>query len=137
MMHCTVCSPDELVDDTYAVSTDMTSIGDSLYATTPMPAFRPVFQQPDEEELYTSFEEAISDRVLAVNRQLSRLSGAHSSVPQGVSHVEWGGSSRESGGALALVGNVWQRGVLLIITAALMLVLLGFDLMGLLVLYGH
>jgi len=136
MMHCTACSPDEFVDNTYAVSTDMASIGDALYATTPMPAFRPVFQQPDEEELYTSFEEAISDRVLAVNRQLSRLSGAHSRVRPRVSQVESGVSSRESGGALALVGNAW-RSVVLLISVALMLVLLGFDLMGLLVLHVH
>ena len=136
MRHCIVCSPDESVDDTYAVSPEMASSGDSLYMTTPMPAFRPVFQQPDEEELYTSFEEAISDRVLAVNRQLSHLSRAHRSVRQSVSQVECGRSSRESGGAFAWVGNAWQSGVLLLSTA-LMLVLLGFDLMGLLVLHMH
>ena len=135
MRHCIVCSPDESVD-TYGVSTDMAFIGDALYATTPMPAFRPVFQQPNEEELYTSFEEAISDRVLAVNRRLSHLSRAHSRVRQSVSHVECSRSSRESGGALARVGNAWQSGVLLM-SIALMLVLLGFDLMGLLVLYVH
>ncbi len=135
MRHCIVCSPDESVDDTYAVSTDMASIGDALDATTPMPAFRPVFQQPNEEELYTSFEEAISDRALAVNRRLSHLSRAHSRVRQSVSHVECGRSSRE-GGALARVGNAWQNGVLLL-SLALMLVLLGFDLMGLLVLHVH
>jgi hypothetical protein len=101
-----------------------------------MPVFRPVCEQPDEEELYTSFEEAISDRVLAVNRQLSRLSGAHSSVRQSVSHVECGRSSGEIGGALALMGNAWQSRVLLI-SVAVMLVLLGFDLMGLLVLHAH
>ena len=136
MRHCIVSSPDESVVDTDAVSTDMASIGDSLYETTPMPAFGPVFEQPDEEELYTSFEEAISDRVLGVNRQLSRLSGAHSSVRQSVSQVEYGMSSRESGVALALVGNAWQSGILLI-SLALMLVLLGFDLMGVLVLHAH
>ena len=136
MRRCIVCSPDESVDDTYAVSTDMASIGDALDATTPMPAFRPVFQQPNEEELYTSFEEAVSDRVLAANRQLSHLSRAHSRVRQSVSHVECGRSSRESGGALARVGNAWQSRVLLM-SIALMLVLLGFDLMGLLVLYVH
>jgi hypothetical protein len=114
----------------------MTSIGDALYATTPMPAFRPVFQQPNEEELYTSFEEAISDRALAVNRRLSHLSKAHRSVRQSVSHVESGRSSRESGGALVRVRNAWQSGVLLM-SIALMLVLLGFDLMVLLVLYVH
>src|SRR5436853_7518729 len=103
MRHCIVCSPDESVDDTYAVSTDMAFIGDALYATTPMPAFRPVFQQPDEEELYTSFEEAMSDRMLAVNRRLSHLSRAHRSVRQSVSQVKCGSSSRESGGALVQV----------------------------------
>jgi len=113
----------------------MASTGDYLFVTTPMPAFRPLFQQPDEEEVYTSFEEAMSERVLAVNRQLSHLSRAHSRVRQSVSHVECGRSSRE-GGALARVGNAWQNGVLLL-SLALMLVLLGFDLMGLLVLHVH
>jgi hypothetical protein len=136
MRHCIVWSPDESADDTYAVSTGMASSGDALYVTTPMPAFRPVFQQPNEEELYTSFEEAISDRVLAVNRQLSHLSRAQSRVRQSVSHVKCGRSSRESGGALAWVGNVWQSRVLLM-SMALMLVLLGFDVMGLLVLHVH
>jgi hypothetical protein len=135
MRHCIVCSPDESVD-TYAVSTDMAFIGDTLYVTTPMSAFRPVFQQPNEEELYTSFEEAMSDRVLAVNRRLSHLSKAHSRVRQSVSHVECGRSSRESGGALTRVGIAWQSRVLLM-SIALTLVLLGFDLMGLLVLYVH
>ena len=136
MRHCIVCSPDGSVDDAYAVSNDMASTGDYLFVTTPMPAFRPLFQQPDEEEVYTSFEEAMSERVLAVNRQLSHLSRAHSRVRQSVSHVECGRSSRESGGALARVGNAWQSRVLLM-SIALMLVLLGFDLMGLLVLYVH
>ena len=136
MRHCIVCSPDESIYDTYAVSPEMASSGDSLYMTTPMPAFRPVFQQPDEEELYTSFEEAISDRVLAVNRQLSHLSRAQRSVRQSVSQVECGRSSRERGGAFAWVGNAWQSGVRLL-SMALMLVLLGFDLMGLLVLHMH
>jgi hypothetical protein len=136
MRHCIACSPDESVDDTYAVSTDMVSSGDALYATTPMTAFRPVFQQPNEEELYTSFEEAISERLLVANWRLSHLSRAHSSVRQSVSHVEYGRSSRESGGALARVGYAWQSRVLLI-SIALMLFLLGFDLMGFLMLYVH
>ncbi|TMC85751.1 MAG: MFS transporter, partial [Chloroflexi bacterium] len=78
----------------------MASTGDYLFVTTPMPAFRPVFQRSDEEEVYTSFEEAMSERVLAVNRQLSHLSRAQSRVRQSVSQVEGGRSSRE-GGALA------------------------------------
>lgn len=83
--------------------------------------------------MYTSFEEVISERVLAVNRRLSYLSMTHSRVGQRVSQVECGRSSRE-GGALARIGNAWQNGVLLM-SIALMLVLLGFDFMGLLVLH--
>ena len=135
MRHCIVCSPDGSVDDTYAVSNDMASTGDYLFVTTPMPAFRPLFQQPDEEEVYTSFEEAMSERVLAVNRQLSHLSRAQSRVRQSVSQVECGRSSR-AGGALVRVRKAWQS-ALLLLSMALMLVLLGFDVMGLLVLHVH
>ena len=135
MRHCILCRPDGSVDDTDAVSSAMASTGDSLFVTTPMPAFRPLFQQPDEEEVYTSFEEAMSERVLAVNRQLSHLSRAQSCVRQSVSPVEGGRSSR-AGEALARVENAWQRGVLLL-SMALMLLLLGFDVMGLLVLHVH
>jgi len=90
MRHCILCRPDGSVDDTDAVSSAMASTGDSLFVTTPMPAFRPLFQQSDEEEVYTSFEEAMSEQVLAVNRQLSHLSRAQSRVRQSVSQVECG-----------------------------------------------
>ena len=135
MRHCILCRPDGSVDDTDAVSSAMASTGDSLFVTTPMPAFRPLFQRSDEEEVYTSFEEAMSERVLAVNRQLSHLSRAQSRVRQSVSQVECGRSSR-AGGALARVRKAWQS-ALLLLSMALMLVLLGFDVMGLLVLHVH
>src|SRR5947209_2101525 len=59
--------------DDCAIQTDSLSVEDS-YATTPMVAIRPLYQCPDEEALYTSFEEAISDRVVAVQERLSRVS---------------------------------------------------------------
>src|SRR6266487_6402371 len=51
---------------------------EDIYATSPLVAVRPIYRQPNEEELHSSFEEAISDRVLAVNRQLRRLCVPHS-----------------------------------------------------------
>src|SRR5438477_1121712 len=48
--------------------------GNNDYATAPMIVLRSAFQRDDEEELHTSFEAAISDRVTAVHSRLSRLS---------------------------------------------------------------
>lgn len=123
------------------------------FATTPMSVFRPLpshCQQPNEEELHTSFEQAISDRVLAVNQRLSRLSGSlhplalsqetpipptmaplperddcfsAPSVPTGIQQ------SRSKG----WFGKRWQRNTIFI-GFVLSLMLVGFDLMGLLVL---
>src|SRR5271157_2828295 len=55
-------------------NTTETATPEDMYATTPLAVVCPTYAQPNEEELHTSFEEAISDRVLAVNRQLRRLS---------------------------------------------------------------
>ncbi len=60
--------------DMHCLSAD-TPVPEDLYATVAIAHARPVYRRSDEEELYISFEEAISDRVLAVNRQLQRLSG--------------------------------------------------------------
>src|SRR5437899_140428 len=74
-MNATLCNPVDLgsVRDIFAG----TQIVQDQFATTPIIAVRPAFayEQPDEEELYTSFEQAISDRVMVVNKQLSRISG--------------------------------------------------------------
>src|SRR5947209_19455671 len=67
--------------DDYAIQTDNLPVEDS-YATVPMIAVQPLFQRPDEEELYTSFEEAISDRLLAVQQRLSRISDPALSTPE-------------------------------------------------------
>lgn len=134
-MNSTLYDPAGTELDIRCVTAD-TPVPEDLYATTPMGAVRPAYRQPDEEELHTSFEEAISDRVLAVNRQLQRMSGAQISaqcvqpqmgVPAGIRMQGWSVRPWLSEGAL-------RRGVLCA-GIALMLVLVGFDLMGLLVLH--
>jgi hypothetical protein len=120
------------LDSSYATA-DTGTLEDT-YATTPMRVVQSIYQQPDEEELHTSFEEAISDRVLAVNRQLSRLSGTHA----GNLYVQSQTSAPVKRDGLAvgttLLARAWQRGMLFA-ALAFMFVLVGFDLMGLLVLH--
>src|SRR5205085_5909197 len=57
---------------TVSMSTGTSTLFD-LFATTPVRAV--TYHQENEEELHTSFENAISDRVLAMNRQ-RHLSGS-------------------------------------------------------------
>jgi hypothetical protein len=111
-----------------------TIMPEDIYMTTPMAVIRPTYLKPNEEELLSSFEEAISDRVLAVNRQLRRLS-----VPltENLS-VQFPSSSVVKiqclSACLASLGQA-SRLAMLRIAIAFMLVMVGFDLMGLLVLY--
>ena len=104
-----------------------------LFATAPMKAMQREFDWQREEEVYTSFEAAISNRVLALKeRHIHAYSGTGASE-----------SIRPSLRTLASAAttiwhtvcsrSVWRRGLVLAVLA-LMLVLVGFDLMGLLVL---
>jgi hypothetical protein len=108
-------------------------------------AVKPAFQQTGEEELHTSFEQAISDRVLAVNRQLSRLSGPISDTGYGYVQPHTDELVQQDIPAMtsplpAAVNssghvNIWKQ-IVLMVCLCLMLVLLGFDLMGALIVYG-
>jgi hypothetical protein len=136
--------------DDYAIQTDSLQVEDS-YDTVPMVAVRPLYQYPDEEELYTSFEEAISDRLLAVQKRLSRISDPALSTPELPcdTYLGWKpqtetyqpayvpmplvGSENES--RPSLLGTGWQR-IVVFASLALMCILIGFDLMGLLALYN-
>lgn len=108
------------------------------YATVPIAAARPVFCQQNEEELHTSFEEAISDRVLAMNRQLQRLSGSLNEArlvqPQTDGLQPDALIDYSQGTYYALTFRAWQWAVLAA-ALTLMLIMLGFDLMGLLILH--
>lgn len=83
---------------------------DEDYRTTPLLAITPIPQRPDEEELHAQFEEALRKRATTSASRLKRLRG---SAP--------------------LKANL-QR-FLIYFCCALSCILLGFDLMGLLVLH--
>jgi hypothetical protein len=137
--------------DGYAIQTDNLPIEDS-YATVPMTAVRPLYQPSDEEELYTSFEEAISDRLLAVRERLSRISDPALSIPEVLcnTYPHWQPQAQTSQPAYismplivsgnesrsSLLDSGWQR-IVIFASFALMCILIGFDLMGLLVLHMH
>src|SRR5258708_13133639 len=118
--------------DMYCLSAD-TPVPEDLYATVAIAHARPAYRRSDEEELYISFEEAISDRVLAVNRQLQRLSGTLAGARQ----TEPQTSASLKNYILAIrppsFGSAWQKSTLFA-GIALILLLSGFDLLGLLVL---
>jgi hypothetical protein len=125
--------------------TNTSMVVEDWFAT--MPAISVVSSQqvPDEEELHTSFEHAISDRLITVNRKLSLISGpltdpqrVHLQAAQGLErsysmpNVEVTARSTP----YASMKGAWQRSLLLL-SLALMFLLVGFDIMGLLVLHTH
>ena len=134
-MNATLFKTESLVDDLF-YSTSETPAPQDLFATAPMQAMWREFDRQREEEAYTSFEAAISERVLALKeRNRSVGLGTHSRrciTPAMDRFV----SSTTALWYRAFVRRLWQRG-LLFLGAALMLMLAGFDLMGLLVLYAR
>lgn len=108
---------------------------DDIYLTAPQVAFSPIFSRPDEEEVYTSFEEAISDRLTALHERLNRLSD-----PSLYTLSRSGDRSpRAFYQTLPLPATQApecpsRRRALHMIGLALIFSLVGFDLMGLLIL---
>ncbi len=72
-MNSILYNPAETELDIRCITTD-TGATEDIYSTTPLTITRSLYRQSNEEELHSSFEEAISDRVLVLNRQLRRLS---------------------------------------------------------------
>jgi hypothetical protein len=104
------------------------------YSTTPMPALT-ISRLPDEEELYTSFEAAISQRASAIQERLHRMQSLK--LPDTGSLLPDPSISGVRPSARLFKGKrPWQR-YIVFIALALMFTLLGFDLMGLLVLSLH
>jgi hypothetical protein len=139
-MNGTLCRTESLVDGMFHRTTE-TPAPQDLFATAPMKAMRLEFDWLREEEAYTSFEAAISDRVLALKgRRIGMNEGAGAGARGNVK------PAKGTMGALAsravatwhkvCFARVWQRG-LLFVGIALMLMLAGFDLMGWLVLYAR
>ncbi|HLI08509.1 MAG TPA: hypothetical protein VKV40_18245 [Ktedonobacteraceae bacterium] len=96
-----------------------------------------ISSSPDssEEELYASFEQAISDRVTAINSKLQRITPSCGSalVPDSPCPTPVRAGRKMARNPLQFLGD-WQRLVRLG-CLALMFLLIGFDLMGLLVMY--
>jgi hypothetical protein len=128
----------------------------NVYATEPIPAIKKLpYQQPDEAELHTSFEEAIIDRLLALHSRLSRLSNPTLTVQNAERNTDAVLSTTTSirntttakKFAQIIVApdrleNIfhptiaWKRTTIFACSATMFL-LLGFDLMGFLVLHMH
>ena len=123
---------------------DMQVTRDNAYATEPMAAIRPVkiTNQLSEEELHTSFEQAISERVTALQERLQRLSdpeliAARPAYRQTTPLANTSYATQLEIPAVSskknmLVHNTMQR-VTLFTCLAMMFMMLGFDMMGLLV----
>jgi hypothetical protein len=120
-------------------------VEEDIYATTPMLTVKPAFQALDEETMYISFEEAISARLLALQWRLGRTSDALLNVQRDTDPIVGLNSSAKKAAStvsvehaphanrLRLTGRL--RRALIFGGLALMFTLLGFDLMGLLVLH--
>jgi len=129
----------------HCVSADVSEV-DNQFATEPLTAVKPAEQQVSEEELLRFFEQAISDRIQAISACAKRVSGSLTPQPHTTGDARPTGSvdgapSTESwskrGGAgmwSSLPGNPWQRRIILV-SLALLLLLSGFDLMGVLILH--
>lgn len=114
------------------------------FATAPIPIVMPAYQAPDEEELYTSFEAAMSERISSLHDRLSYLSdpALYARLYAANSRVQTHKTLSASPLVRGVVGEQvkrflplrkWQR-YLIFVGLALICTMLGFDLMGLLVL---
>ena len=117
-----------------------TSMNEESYVTAPMMAIvRP--GNTTDEELHDLFEAAISDRLLAMREQMERISG-----PLSMSHkrsmqtealhpyeAETLTTFKAQLANMYTMSYRWQH-VLLFVCLGLMLAMLGFDVMGLLIL---
>lgn len=131
-MNTILYNPAETEPDLCCMTTETTALED-IYSTTPLKAIRSLYRQSNEDELHSSFEEAISDRVYALNKQLRHLSvPLIDNVPVQSSiypHVEL--QAKPPHFTLLRPGS---QQLILLISIAFMLIMVGFDVMGLLIL---
>ena len=120
------------------------SLVEDRFATMPVLTVNPLTQPLSEEELHTSFEQAISDRLMIVNQRLSLASGplTHTYTQRFQVHTEPLGYTdvhppvAEQQQHAAHTKSTWRR-KLTYACLALMFTFLGFDLMGMLMLHFH
>ena len=106
---------------------------EDLYSTTPLNIMGSLYRQPNEDELHSAFEEAISERVLAFQKQRISMSlpgiGCLTSLPSTQTEVPLPVRTTDP-----LVLERGTQKIVVLMAVAFMLILLGFDLMGLLIL---
>ncbi len=147
-MNCTL-SPNtsELLSNNELSSTyntdslpEMTQVVQQNYTTVPMPVFKPSRSSSvaDEEELYSSFEQAISKRSQSLHLTLTKTQHSQRGCKK-LSYRQYHrsvGISVSSAHILSAPQRTWQS-TLLLVAFGLMCLLAGFDLMGLLILHMH
>ena len=114
------------------------------FTTRPIQAIQPEQRVTDEEALHLSFEEAISDRIGTSSMSWNVARSAFAStgplcdtaVKQALSTLVAEDAQLPVYTHTSLLGTGWQRSVTYV-CIALMLILIGFDLMGLLILRLH
>jgi hypothetical protein len=125
------------------------SLVEDRFATMPVLTVNPLTQPLSEEELHTSFEQAISDRLMIVNQRLSLASGplTYTYPQRSQVYTEPLGDSKAMKSAvyppvpeqqhhMVPTKGDWRR-FLAYGCLALMFTLIGFDLMGVLMLHAH
>jgi hypothetical protein len=125
------------------------SLVEDRFATMPVLTVNPLTQPLSEEELHTSFEQAISDRLMIVNQRLSLTSGplTYTYPQRSQVHTEPLGNTKAMKSAVyppvpiqqhhtVLTKGDWRR-LLAYGCLALMFTLIGFDLMGVLMLHAR
>ena len=111
------------------------SFEESPYATAPMAAVLPTYQLPSEEELHSSFEKAISQRLMTTHSYITYLDDFASSETGPLAH-----STRCSAPLISPLPAQTsyflrsRRKMFALIALASLFLLIGFDLMGLLIL---
>ncbi|HJT56275.1 MAG TPA: hypothetical protein VJ761_07270, partial [Ktedonobacteraceae bacterium] len=118
------------------------ALWENQYATIPMPTIQPAFQRYGEEELHTSFEQAISDRLMSVNRQFRRPSGPITENGYAQPHTDE--LVEQEAPALAVPFpadtnplshmSTWRQTALMV-CLCLILFMVGFDLVGMLLVF--
>ncbi len=131
-MNNVICDFAESGADIRSMTVETTGLED-LYSTTPLKIIGSFYQQPDEDELHSAFEEAISERVVAFQKQRMSISmpgiDSVSAHPSLQTEVTLPGSA-----AHFMVPRRGTREIIVLIAIAFMLFLVGFNFMGLLVL---
>ncbi len=137
-MNSVLCRTTDATLHKYQLESDKMNMSEAYYeesyVTTPMATVQPM--SLDEEELHALFESAISSRLLAMREQMDRISGPLPYTQLRSYETEMLPGVAKQPKKLFVFSRSWQR-ILLYGSLGLMLTMIGFDLMGLLVLYTH